>query len=305
MHFDRNAITKMDILQLSKIEKAVRPETSGSVTLDWDPFVQQAFRQPIIAEDCNTYAYLARDNDGDGYALRLGQLGKAVDRSQRFDRAAATGARALIVGAIAIARKCESIFALTRDDESTSLHIVPLNQEQPKPNSEKRSIPLRSLGDDANISIPSSPQVQPMLAAAPLAGNLGWRVGWPTTGGLTIVDVMNGQAPQAALRNRVSMLTGVPPAYVLGSLSLSPDGTYALLLQQQTFSGPVQLRAFNLDFDTRREKLAILTTPEALVREACRIAELQEGDGTNILRIPERAAWFPNDHATQPCAGMK
>jgi hypothetical protein len=66
MHFDRNAITKMDILQLSKIEEAVRPETSGSVTLDWDPFVQQAFRQPIIAEDCNTYAYLARDNDGDG-----------------------------------------------------------------------------------------------------------------------------------------------------------------------------------------------------------------------------------------------
>lgn len=306
MHFDRNAVTQMNVLQLWEIKKGAKPASTGIVPLDWDPFAQQAFRQPIIAEDCNTYAFLSRDDDGDGYALRLGQVGKKIERSERFYRADSTaGARALVTGAIAIARKCGSIFALTRDDESTSLHIVSLKQDQPKPNSARRSIPLGSLADDANITLPTSAQVQPMLAAAPLGGIPGWRVGWPTTSGLVIVDIMEAEPAERALRTRDTMLTGVPSTFVWGSLSLSPDATKVLLLQQQTFSGPIQVRAFDLDFDARRKQLEELTTREALVQEACKIAALQDGDGNNPPRIPDRSAWFPNGDAPQPCVEVK
>ena len=80
---------------------------------------------------------------------------------------------------------------------------------------------------------------------------------------------------------------------------MSPDGSFALIMRQRRWSGPVQVRAFNLDFRTRRDELAKLKATVELVREACRIAKLH---GNNQLSIPELVSWL-GEGAPQPCSG--
>lgn len=300
LHFNKNAITQMDVLQLSELRHEAVQEPLA--TLDWNPSKEQAVRQPVMAEDCDAYTFLGRDDDGDGYNLWLGRLGHKKELAERFSRKNTKGARALALGAIAISRNCGSIVALTRDDESASLslHIMPLNPDQTRSVSEKQSFSLRSLPPDAvNITIPSVPQSQPALAAVPLDANKGWRVGWHTAGGLSIVEVERDKPSPGGLLTGRPLLTGAQSTYVFGSLSFSPDGEYALFSQQQTFSGSIELRAFNLNLDARRDTLRKLTATEALAREACRIAMF--ADGSNWVRIAERRLFAGVD--PQPCSG--
>ena len=138
----------------------------------------------------------------------------------------------LTVGAVAFARGCSAVLAR---DEST-LRVVSLTED--KSPSQIRSVPLATeLADAAIMIVPSVGQGQPMLAAAPLTGEKGWRVGWPTPSGLTIVDVPDSQdIPRNLFKKdprfaesqnvqRLQMLTGMDPAYTTGTLSFSPDGS--------------------------------------------------------------------------------
>jgi hypothetical protein len=145
--------------------------------------------------------------------------------------------------------------------------------------------------------VPSAPQVQPMLAAAPLSGDRGWRVGWSIVGGIEVADFPQEEHAAGELLNNKQMLTGVEPIYVAGSLGFSPDGLFALLMQQQVFNAPIQLRALNLDFDRRSSALAQLKTAAELVREACRIAKVQTGG--NQLNNAEKLSWFGSQEAPQ------
>lgn len=117
------------------------------------------------------------------------------------------------------------------------------------------------------------------------------------------MDVKPGETEVVKLLNDKQMLTGVEPAYGLGSLSLSPDGSTALMVRQQTFGAQVYTRAFDLDFGARRARLSELKTIRALVDEACRVAKFQTG--SNELDRDERQIWFGDKNVPQPCAGIE
>jgi hypothetical protein len=287
LEFNRAAIVGMEILQLSGLKDNTFKDV-GNTVLSWQPFAMQALRQPILAEDCNAYAFVGRDENG--YTLWLGQLGDKNVLPFHFEHIPS-------LTATTIARKCNA--ALVRDE--STLHIIPL-----KPDQQKLSIPLGRLHDVAAMQLPTAQQVQPMFAAAPLPGNLGWRVGWPTAGGLAVVDFAPDAKARPNLLANNQLLTGLETSYVTGSLSLSPDGSRAFITQQQTFNTPIHLRAFDLDLPSRKDALSKISSSEALIREACRVAKLQ-GEG-NRLRYAERLTWLSqhtwlSDKNLQPCTG--
>ena len=83
--------------------------------LDWHP--EKALGQPVLAEDCDTYAFLERNSterNREFFTLWVGQLGNKKAKPEFLKGQ-------LINGAVAIARGCNSV--LVRDD-SNALHIV-------------------------------------------------------------------------------------------------------------------------------------------------------------------------------------
>jgi hypothetical protein len=179
------------------------------------------------------------------------------------------------------------------------LHIVPLDNHLA--GSQAQSISLSALPyEAATMVLPNTGQGQAALAATPFPDDRGWRVGWQTASGLAIVDVTSGESPSVTLIGDQPMLAGLDSTGA-GSLSLSPDGLFALMTLQPTFSAPLQVRAFNLDFIARRHLIGMLRTVE-LVREACRIAKLQ--DGSNALSKGELLLWL-GEGISQPCDGSE
>jgi hypothetical protein len=297
MNFVGSAINQMRVLELSgSIQSGFRSHNPSGNLLDWQPINRQALRQPVLAEDCDAYAFLGRNEIVDkkpnvDFKLWLGQFHA---REAHFIPLRGD----LSVGSVAIGRGCSSV--VVRDDQR-NLHIVSLGKNLEP--SRTQTVSLASLPPEmTDIYSPNTAQTQPMLAAAPLKGERGWRVAWPTASGLTLMDVEKGgdQLSIKLLNNR-QMLTGFDGSYAMGSLSLSPDGSYALMMTQQNFAAQVQVNAFDLDFDRRRGVLANLGTKDDLVREACRVAKLTGG---SELTTTELEIFLGSRDAPQPCAGV-
>jgi hypothetical protein len=281
MHWAGSVTNRMEVLQLSG---SLHPNSETS-KLDWHP--RRAPRQPVLAEDCDTYAFLSRNEESkpEFFTLWVGQFGNNEAKPKLLKGQ-------MINGAVAITRGCDWI--LVRDD-SNALHIVRRDDFK------SQSIPLASLPSEAaNMVSRSTGQFPTPLAAVSLEGDRRWRVAWETDGGLAVVDIAPGETKSSTLLNGQQMLTGFETASGPGSLSMSPDGSFVLIMRQRRWSGPVQLRAFNLDFGTRRDELAKLKTKAELVREACQIAKLQ--NGSNQLSITELVSWL-GEGAPQPCGG--
>jgi hypothetical protein len=282
-HWFGSVTNRMDVLQLSESldpnSRASRPNE-----LDWHP--RRGARQPVLAEDCDTYAFLGRNDESNRefFTLWVGRLGNNKAKPKPLKGQ-------LIGGAVAITRGCDSI--LVRDD-SNLLHIVRVRRDD----FESQSISLASLPPEAAAIVSRSTGQFPTPLAAASLDDRRWRVAWETEDGLAVVDIAPGEVRSSTLLNDQQMLTGFDAAMGPGSLSISPDGLFALIMRQRRFSGPVQLRAFNLDFGTRRDELARLKTTAELVREACRIAQLQ--NGSNQLSITELVSWL-GEGAPQPC----
>src|SRR5262249_14691034 len=116
--------------------------------------------------------------------------------------------------------------------------------------------------------VPAGGQVQTMFAAAPF-GKGGWRVCWPTPPGLALGDIARDSPTNTLpVQGERQLLTALEARYESGSLSFSPDGLFALVMQQRTSSAPIKVRAFDLDFDKRKGALAALKTIDDLVRKA-------------------------------------
>jgi hypothetical protein len=285
MYWVGSVTNRMEVLQLSgSLDQ--NSEASNLNVLDWQP--RRGPRQPVLAEDCDTYAFLGRnESNREFFTLWVGQLGNNEAKAKPKPLKGQ-----LINGAVAITRGCDAV--LVRDD-SNALHIVR------RDDFESQSISLSSLPPEAvNMLSRSTGQFPTPLAAASLEGNRRWRVAWETEDGLAVVDIAPGENRSSTLLNDQQMLTGFDAAIGPGSLSMSPDGSFVLTMRQRRWSGPVQLRAFNLDFGTRRDELAKLKATAELVREACRIAKLQ--NGSNQLSITELISWL-GEGAPQPCGG--
>jgi hypothetical protein len=308
MHFGRSAINRMDVVRLSApIDPSVTLNNLDDAKLQWRPAEQHANRQPILAEDCDTYAYLGRaeaKNPGESEAndknksklmLWLEQLGK--NETDPVFLQEETLPVQNDTGAVAIARGCDMAFVR---DLGRTLFAVPLHPVQG--HSETHSIPLTLPDAIAAMVVPSFPQGQPPFAAAPLEGGRDWRVGWTTTRGLALVDVKEGEA-SIPVPDNGQMLTGVESISGSSSLSFSPDGLFALLIRQQGFSSLTQLRAFNLDFGKQLVAISKLKSTADLVGEACRVAKFQ--NGSNQLSSDEMFTWLGRRNAPQPCTSAK
>jgi hypothetical protein len=292
MHFARTVINQMGVVRLPvPMDPSFKLNNPDDDLLPWRP--QQAFRQPILAEDCDIYAYFGEANKEETeFTAWYGKLDDKVTHPVRL-----SGALHENFGAAAIARGCGSV--LVRDSGGT-LFIIPLNQDQG--HSETQTIPLNLPDEIAAMAIPSYPQVQPTFAAAPLDGAQSWRMGWFTLHGLALVDVIGGRT-SLPFPDNGQLLTGIESNSASSSLSLSPDGLFALVIRQQGFFSQVQLRAFDLDFGKRQADISKLNSTSDLVREACRVAKF--ADGTNMLGPNDLITWLGSSNAPQPCAGAE
>jgi hypothetical protein len=333
LSFSDSAISAMNVLNLPGSELALLPDKQKEA-INWDPRLRRAFRQPVLAEECDAYAFLGKDDPAnDSAAIKTDnttpffrlwlreplQLIKAVRLAGLFSR-----------GAVAIARGCKAAVARNDSQEhKQELYLFPFDNSQKVP----APISLKPLSEDfANGSYPVGGQAQAELAAAPRGENNAWRVAWPTRVGLAILNIsadknnvyqaepavpppdakpMPDQAQMPAqeqvldqkpMLKEKQMLTGLETAYEYGSLSLSLDGSRALLMRQYSFASPIRVRAFNLDFVGQWKKLAAKETDE-LVKEACRIATMQNGG--NQLTPAELNIWFKDENAPQPCPEIK
>jgi energy-coupling factor transporter ATP-binding protein EcfA2 len=285
LSFERNIVTRITTLRFSgSAASGFKTDNPGGDEVDWQPVFRSALRLPVLAEDCDAYAFMGRRDSG--VALWFGPSGKEANTVPLQ----ATG---LSVG-VAIARECRAVFVL---DDTERLHLIELSSLDQAPR-KVMSLQLPLPPEVTTMVVPTVPQTGPLLAAAPLPNERGWRVGWRTLGGLALVDVSGSSQSSLAIQNSIEMLTGVGSIYGSSSLSLSPDGQYAFFTNQQNFNTPLQIRAFNLDFAARRAALASLTTAE-LVLEACRIAKFQ--NGTGVLTQSELLFWLGDKNARQPC----
>jgi hypothetical protein len=271
----------------------------NNFAVDWDPVTRNALRQPVLAEDCDLYAFLGRnESEGEGEQKKEADhfkvwFGKFTDQHAQFAPIKGN----LKLGSIAVERGCRSL--VVRDDNS-NLYIFPLDKAL-KP-SKPLTASLAGIPEAQQILVPNSGQAQTMLAASRMKTGDTWRVVWPTVNGMAVVNVEGRDSRlDAALVGQ--MLTGIEPNYVWGSLGLSPDGSFAFLSTQQTFFAPTQLRTFDLDLDRRRDALEKMTDRNRLIDEACRVAKFQTG--SNFLSANEREIWLGSRDAPQPCAGRE
>jgi hypothetical protein len=228
---------------------------------DWRAGERLAFRQPFLAEDCDTYAYISRNLDppnNDMFNLWLGQIDGDKAHSVTLH-----GQN--LVSAVTVARQCGA--ALVKD-ASNQIHIVPIGRDGTV--SEPRTIAITQRGDILNMVVPGFTQAQPSFAAAPLLGeHAKWRVGWPTTNGLAVLDIRPDENQSTSLVGGDQMLTGLEASTGFGSLSFSPDGRFALLVRSQAFNVPAQVRLFDFDISSRQTKLDELKSSEQIRVKAC------------------------------------
>jgi hypothetical protein len=265
---------------------------------NWQPYLRDTNRLPVLAEDCDQYGFLGNDDSGH-FTFKLGQFAEQQLQTVRLTGTITAG------GSLAFMRGCTA--ALIRDD-ADHIYIIklPLGSSSPEP------VPLRiNLGDkEARMVTPRTQLASPMFAAAPRGADQGLRVGWLTRSGLTIADA--SPSSDWSLRsanpdtNSGPMLTGLQSGSLgsrVGILSLSPDGSFALVVAQQSFSSPAELRVFNLNFEVQEKKFAMLKATAALIQEACKAAKLKTGN--NNLTPDELSEWLHNQYAEQPCHGYE
>ncbi len=310
MNYVASAINKMWVLPLfGEVGKqfATPSLDDGIRELDWKPIERNAFRQPVLSQDCNMYSFLARNEDrrdqkgdpapADVYKLWLGRF---EDKEAHFISVKGY----LQVGSVAITRgvgqECQSI--VFRDDDA-NLHLVSFDKSIKQHS--LLSASLQFLAEEKKgILAPTFTQTQPMLAAAPIKEGRSWRIAWPTASGLTLVDLekTNGP-PKVSSPIEAQMLTGLQPNYVSGALSLSPDGSFAFLTTLQNTNARAEIRAFDLRLDQRVKEIKSIATDAALITEACRVAKFQTG--YNFLTGAELELWLGSRDTPQPCTGKE
>jgi len=286
LRFVKGAAQEMAVIDLSPwLDRPPPTGDLGEKRLDWKAVEYRAARPPVLAEDCDDYAFLGwpqtEAEQKLSSVLWLGRLDNQPAKRVEF-------AGSFEVGQVAFARGCEHVVA--RDDEALHFFV------RENPNQKVYSVPVNSLGELSKFVSAPGP-VQPIFAAAPIPG--GWRVGWLTEQGLAIVNVARDKPVPSTQLPSGAYLTGLDVLYQVGWLSFSPDGSYALLMRQKTLLSPLDVRAFNLNFEERGRAVAAETkTKDDLIAKACQIAELSGG---SQLREVELSTWFGRKDAPQPC----
>lgn len=237
------------------------PDPQAPYVLDLQAAQRQFRRTPVLAEDCNYYSFLAASQEGSREILTLwlGEFGSPAHRTQL---SIPVPREEIAKSAVTFARGCSAV--LVREP-SGKLAVIASHNGQGFADTVPATIDVPPSSGDSVL--PASTQAQPAFAAAPVDRSGKWRVAWLVPNGLAVVDVAIDQASSTPVAGGLPFLTGLEADSGFGQLRLSSEGRFAVLMQQRNFSAPVELRAFDLNVDRRRQDLEKKQSVSDLVAE--------------------------------------
>jgi hypothetical protein len=252
--------------------------------LDWDPKQQQAPRIPVLASDCDKFAFLSFPSAGEGarfihpilYAGDFG--GRASSREINFNFLPGSNAPS----SVAISRGCTA--AIVRMSQN-------FDAAAPKPNPGDKLFVVNfdldgqlggsgKLGSPSEYEVPASlrgllspswPLLSPALAGARLPDSNVIRVAWLTENGLAVVDLQEGSKSTPVLSSEGPVfLTGFPNVQGNTRMTISKDGNFLLMVSQKSFGTAPDFRVYDLRTEKRQALLAKLDGAQ-LRQLACQV----------------------------------
>jgi len=303
LNFGQGLIDQMSVLPVRVSPGPVfEPLERPNYRLDWEPAKSNSWRVPVLADDCDSYALLGRQQqeaspEPNLPVVSIGRLeGPAEPLLLQHDPIEQGNH---LFSSVTFARGCVATIVRSKwgHGETGKLFVVGLEKHAlPAQPSIRSFIIPEPLGSFLPTSVP---QFQSPLAAAPRSKGQALRVAWVVENGLAIVDAEQGQSSAQPLfgtaKKPSTLLTGSDTTATVSRLTISRDGDFLLFSQQRNFGAIPEVRVFDLRREKRRKTLENID----LQQEACRVAALLPSG--NKLNKSERIAWLGGSQATQPC----
>ena len=270
---------------------SLKVENRFPAQLDWEPIKRQARRIPVLASDCDKFAFLSFPNPGDGASsthpiLYAGDFGgPASSREINFNFPLGSNA----LSSVAISRGCaaaivrispnfdpaapernvsDKVFVVNLDWGGGAGKLAPASEYEISPS-------LRGL-----VS-PSWPLLWPALAGARLPGSNAMRVAWLSENGLAVVDLRDGAKATSVLGSEGQVfLTGFPSLQGNTRMTISRNGDFLLMVSQRSFAVAPDFRIYDLRTQERRVLLAALDGAQ-LRRIACQVLSFLHPSGAS------------------------
>ena len=271
---------------------SLKAEDGFPTQIDWDPNKQQAPRIPVLASDCDKFAFLSFPSAGEGARfihpiLYAGDFsGPASSREINFNFLPGSNAPS----SLAISRGCTAAIvrmsqnfdaAAPKPNAGDKLFVVNFDQDGQRGGSGK-------LGSTSEYEIPTSlrgllspswPLLSPALAGAPLPDSNAMRVAWLTENGLAVVDLQEGSKATPVLGSEGQVfLTGFANIQGNTRMTISKDGNFLLMVSQKSFAVAPDFRIYDLRTEKRRALLAALDGAQ-LRQIACQVLSFLHPSG--------------------------
>lgn len=288
---------------------SLKAEDGFPTTLAWEPSKQQARRIPVLASDCDKFAFLSFPSASEGAPfvhpiLHAGEIGGAASsREINFNFPLASNA----LSSVAISRGCTAAIvrvspnfdpAAPERNLADKVFVVNFAPDGEVGGSGK-------LGGTTEYEVPTSlrgllspswPLLWPALAAARLPGSNGTRVAWLTENGLAVVDLREGPnaSPLPGSEGQV-FLTGFANFQGNTRITISRDGNFLLMVSQKSFAVAPDFRIYDLRTEKRRALLAALDGAQ-LRQIACQMLGFLHPSGPS----DDAAALLPGANFNHP-----
>ena len=275
-------------------EISLKVEDGFPTTLDWEPSKQQARRIPVLASDCDKFAFLSFPSASDGAhfthpILHAGNFGRpASTREINFNFPLGSNP----LSSVAISRGCTAAIvrvspnvdpAAPERNVGDKVFVVNLDQDGQSGGSVK-------LGPTIEYEVPTSlrgllspswPLLWPALVGARLPDSNAMRVAWLSENGLSVVDLQDGPkaTPLPGSEGQV-FLTGFANFQGNTRMTISKDGNFLLMVSQKSFAVAPDFKIYDLRTEKRLALLAALDGAQ-LRRLACQVLSFLRPDGAS------------------------
>ena len=287
----------------------LKPEDRVPVRIDWRPVEREARRIPVLASDCDEFAFLGLPVDEQANVIRpklyAGAFGAFLGdaASRPLDISLQPGNPT----SVTISRGCAKAIVRVSPNQTSAdeVYLADLHQEGKTVDLGdliEYEVPLPLKG----FLLPSWPLLTSALAGAPLPELHATRVAWLTEKGLAVVDLpdrtkkatplLKGDDPVKGddpLKGDGQLfLTSFPNSQSNSRLVISKDGNFLLALSQKSFSAVPDFRLFDLRVEERRALLERLSGAQ-LRTLACQVVGFMttsnsSGEATALLGDPKQ-----------------
>jgi len=268
---------------------ALKTEAGFPKQIDWDPANRQARRIPVLASDCDKFAFLgfpsANDGTQSGGVRPILYAGDFLGPASSKEIGVTLPPGNNVSTSVAISRGCTAAIVRVPPGTNSGDRVSPSSTAGDKVflfklNQDGKSGGSGELGDTSEYEIPvtlkgfllpSWPLLWPALTGTPLAGSNAMRVAWLLETGLAVVDLQDGANVTPLLGSEGQVfLTGFPSAQSNTRLTISKDGNFLLAASQKSFTAVPDFRIIDLRVEKRRAMLGTLDG-EQLREIACQV----------------------------------